>query len=57
MNKFESPNLESPENEFEEYEDLITHYEDLNAQEALKEKVECGPHIEELLSGAYQSGK
>jgi hypothetical protein len=39
---------ESLENEFEEYEDLIKHYEDLNTQEALKEKVECAPHVEEF---------
>lgn len=48
MNKFESPNLESSENEFEEYEDLIKQHEDFNTQEALKEKVECGPHIKRL---------
>ena len=53
MNNFESPNTESSENEseengFEEYADLIKHYEDLNAQEAQKPKVECGPHVEKF---------
>lgn len=53
MNNFESPNTESSENEseeneFEEYADLIKQYEDFNAREALKPKVECGPHIEEF---------
>jgi len=57
MNKFESPNLESSDEEpdeepdeesDEEYEDLIKYHEDLIAQEALKEKVECGPHIKEF---------
>jgi len=48
MKKFESPNLESSENEFEECENLIKHYEDLIAQEALKPKVEHGSHVEEF---------
>ena len=53
MNNFESHNIESPkneseENEFEKYADLIKQYEDFNAQEAIKPKVECGPHIEEF---------
>ena len=45
MNKFESSKLKSPESE---YEDLIKHYEDLNTQEALKPKIECGSHIKEF---------
>ena len=44
MNKFES-NEKDP---FAEYADLIQYYEDLNEEERLKEKEECGPHIEEL---------
>jgi len=47
--------MEQPPNSFEggpepsdEYEDLIRYNEDLNAQEALKEKVECGPYVEEF---------
>ncbi|GMQ95129.1 MAG: hypothetical protein BMS9Abin13_240 [Patescibacteria group bacterium] len=38
---------EGPES-FDEHEDLIKYYEDLNAQEALKPKVEYGPHAEEF---------
>ena len=48
MNKFESPNIESSENEFGECEDLIEQYEDSNTQEEQKPKVECGPHVEEF---------
>lgn len=46
MNKFESPN--KPETSHEEYEDLIKYYEDLEAEERAKEKVEFGPHAEEF---------
>ena len=50
MNKFESNNPKTSQEEHEglEHEDLIKYYEDLEAQERLKEKVECGPHIEEF---------
>ncbi|MBU1091290.1 hypothetical protein KKA27_00220 [Patescibacteria group bacterium] len=48
MNKFESSNLESPEKEFEEYEDLIKQYEGENVRESFGPKEECGPHIEEF---------
>ena len=45
MNKFESNN---PETFYEEYEDLIKHYENLKAEERSREKIEHGPHVEEF---------
>ena len=45
MNKFESSN---PETSNEGHEDLIKYYEDLEAEERAKEKVEFGPHVEEF---------
>jgi|SRR3989344_619335 len=45
MNKFESNNLKTSN---EGYRDLIKYYEDLEAQERSKEKVECDPRIKEF---------
>ena len=45
MNTFESS---KPETSYEEYEDLIKYYEELDAQERSKEKVEHGPHVKEF---------
>ena len=45
MNTFESS---SAETSYEEYEGLIKYYEDLDAQERSKEKVEHGPHVKEF---------
>ena len=43
------PNIfeKGPES-FDEHKDLIKYYEDLEAQEKAKEKVEFGPHVEEF---------
>ena len=48
MNTFESNNPGNSHEGDEEYENLIKYYEDLEAQERGKEKVEHGPHIEEF---------
>ena len=45
MNKFES---NKPETSHEDHKGLIEYYENLEAEERSMEKVECGPHIEEL---------
>ncbi len=53
MNTFESGGVENSRKKHDghaEYDDIIKHYEDSEAEEGAKEKVDCEPHIEEYES-------